>query len=120
MTGVSFDQKVSGVGQLTGVVPTGDRKIRALDPWAATARRRTAVYVELDGVVVWSGIVWGVEQSDDVAGLAITAGSWESWLHSAYLLSDVNTTGMQLGAPSTFASLVDWVQNQQVAANVRL
>jgi hypothetical protein len=120
MTGVGFDEKVSGVGQLTGVVPTGDPKIRALDPWAAAERRRTALYVELDGIVVWSGIVWGVDQADDVAGLAITAGTWESWLHTAYLISDQSFVGMQLGAPSTFAGLVAAVQSQQVAADVRL
>jgi hypothetical protein len=112
MTGVAFEQIVSNVGQLGGTVPTTDDAVRALDPWAATEPRRTGIYVEWDEQVVWGGTVWGVSQDSETLGLKITAATFDSWLHAYFLAADVDTTGMQLGAPSTMALLLDAIQSQ--------
>lgn len=107
MTGVSFEERVSGPGPLTGVVPTVDPKVRALDPWAATQPRRTGVYVEHDDEVIWGGIVWGRDRTNDVGGLQITAATFESWLLYQFRTYDLDTRGFQLGAPSTLSGLAE-------------
>lgn len=106
MVDVSFDQVLNGVGKFSGMVPTTDPKIRALDPWGATEKRRTALYVHRDDQVVWGGIVWGRDRDQDTPGLRITAATFESWLAVAYLRSDVSTVDMQLGAPGNLGGML--------------
>lgn len=106
MYGVSFDQKLCDVGQFEGIVPTVDPDVRGQDPWGATEARKTALYVERNGAVVWAGIVQGVERDQDTWGLKITAYTFESWLARQYLLIDTDTRGLHLGAPSTFDQLL--------------
>src|SRR3954452_18427812 len=119
MTGVAYDTAHRGVGQLTGVIPTTDPKVRALDPWAATAPRRTSVFVEYDGTPVWAGILHSRDRDPNTYGLKIGAATYETWLASTYLLADADYRGAGLGAPGTLGGLVTTAQSYP-NSNMRL
>jgi hypothetical protein len=93
MTGVKLDRALNAAGSFTGFVPVMDPQVRALDPWAATTPRRTAVYAERDGAVVWGGIVWGRRRAAGSLGLALSGATFESWLAHRLLTADLTGTG---------------------------
>jgi hypothetical protein len=92
MSGVAFDTKLSDVGQFAGVVPTVDPTVRARDPWAATAPRRTALFVEYEEEPVWGGLVTGRSRVPGTWGLAVRAATFESWLARTWLRADADLT----------------------------
>ena len=97
LTGVSYDRGLGSVGTLDAYLPLTAQKVRDLDPWAATERRRTAVYVEYGEHTVWGGVVTGRERSSDSEGMTLSAVSWEGWLHRQRLLTDLVFTDLTLG-----------------------
>lgn len=105
MTGVDFEAKFLDIGVLNGVIPTVDPKVRALDPWTASAPRRTFVVVEEDDTPVWWGIVWGAQRQHDTYGIKVTAATFESWLTYALLRRDV-TAAKGVTAAQTMTQLV--------------
>jgi hypothetical protein len=119
MEGVSFAEQMSSVGKFTGRLPTTDPAVRAQDPWGATEPRKSGLYVERDGDVVWGGIVWGRTRDQGGAGMVLTAATFESWLAYAFLRADTSFVGAGYGAPSTFRSLASIVQGYP-SGNVRL
>lgn len=117
--GATFEEKLNGVGAFSGMVPTVDPEVRALDPWAATEPRRTALYIEHDDVVQWGGIVWGRSRDQDTAGLNLTGATFDSFLEFLYLRTDADFVGAQLGPMTTTASLLAQVQ-APAGANIGL
>jgi hypothetical protein len=109
LSGVSFDTQLCAPGSLTAFLPTSDPKLRAVNPWAATTPRRTALYVELDNEVVWGGVLWGRSRKAGDAGLTLTAGTFESWLGFQLLRYDLSFT--QQTAAAIGGALVDEVQS---------
>lgn len=97
LTGVKYDRGLGSVGSLGGYLAVSDPKIRALDPWSATEKRRTALYVEYGDRTVWGGVVTNRDRSSDSAGLTISAVTWEGWLHRQRLLTDLVLTNQLTG-----------------------
>jgi hypothetical protein len=114
MTGVNFDRGVSQVGALSGHVNTTDPDVRALDPWAATTPRRTALFVERWNPETqrddlrWAGIVWGRTRSAGSAGLTLVGATFESLL-AHWLLHD-DLTATQRTAAQAVADVVAAIQ----------
>lgn len=56
---VSFDIQLNGAGGFQGQIPLdGSDKIVKLDPLNATQEARSYLWIEVDGVLVWGGLVW--------------------------------------------------------------
>lgn len=115
LTGVSYSRGIGDVGKLDGYLALTDPKVRALDPWRATEKRRTEVYVEYEGRVVWGGPVVMRNRSSDSEGLTISAVTWEGWLFRQRLLTDLVFTDQ---AVRDAAALL--VARAQVLASVGL
>lgn len=115
----TFEDCLCQVGAFSGIVPTVDADVRALDPWAATEPRRTALYIEHGGEVQWGGIVWGRARDQDTPGLKLTAATFDSFLEFLYLRDDWNGVGAQLGPLTTTASLL-YAAQSYAGADVRL
>lgn len=83
-------------GQLGAYLHLADDKVRALNPWAATRQRRTALYVEYGDRCVWGGPVMVRNRGSDSEGMTLTAFTWESWLHRQYLLTDLDLVNVPM------------------------
>ncbi len=79
---VSFGSKLNGAGQLSAQLPLGDPRIQDTDPIAATHPGRTAIYVDIDGSLVWGGILW-TRRYDRAARTLALSGS-EMWSYFAH------------------------------------
>jgi hypothetical protein len=88
LVGVSYSDVLSGVGSLGGALVLTDPELRARDPWAATAPRRTAVYVEFGDHVEFGGIIWGRKRAHTFPGMTLVAASFESYLAHQLLRRD--------------------------------
>lgn len=66
-------------GALSAVVPIADPSV-ASRPWqAATQPRRTAIYVDRGGVLIWGGIIWSRRTVDNGNAIQIDAQTFESY-----------------------------------------
>lgn len=90
MVHVDFEKVLNGTGRFNGVIPTVDPAIRALDPWTASIPRRTALYVSYGDTMVWGGLIWQRERSQDTGGLKIMATTFDAYLASQLLTVDMN------------------------------
>lgn len=55
---VKFSHVLNAAGDFSGEMPLGDSKVTQIDPIGSTTPRRTALYIERDGSIVWGGIIW--------------------------------------------------------------
>ncbi|ABD94213.1 unknown [Streptomyces phage mu1/6] len=55
--GAEYSTELNGIGTFRGTVPLSD-EVAQLGPMDATIPRRTALYIDRDGVIVWAGIIW--------------------------------------------------------------
>ncbi len=79
--GVSFGEVLNDVGPFQGNLPLTDPRVQALD-WAdATRTGRTALFVDLDGALVWGGIIETQRYQEAAAGkpLVIGASTFQSY-----------------------------------------
>ncbi|MGI5526818.1 hypothetical protein ACQEVX_05125 [Streptomyces syringium] len=78
LTNVEFGPQLSGPGHLRGELSPrlAHTAIDLVDPGT------TLIYVERDGLLRWSGIIWQAEPEGDT--LKIEAASWTSYLHRRY------------------------------------
>lgn len=113
LTRVKYGRSLGGGGQLGAYLHLADDKVRALNPWAATRQRRTAVYVEYGDRCVWGGPVVVRNRSDDSEGITLSAVSWEAWLHRQYLLTDLDVfPAVSLGvAVAQLIARAQWTTN---------
>lgn len=116
MTGVSFDETLSGVGAASGVLPVFDPAIRAMDPWAATTPRRTMLHIELDDDVVWGGLVWSRKRATGKPGLTLTCATFESLL--AYLFLRQDRAYNQTTAAAILTDLLAYLQSRPTPPGV--
>jgi hypothetical protein len=79
LRGVTFTRPLSGPGSFTGVLDLGDPRLSALDPITCTVPGRTAVYVDRDGTLVWSGILWLRTYDSTSRALTLQASEFESY-----------------------------------------
>lgn len=113
LTKVGYTRDLSGVGKLGAYLHLADEKVRALNPWQATAPRRTKVYAEYEGETVWGGMLVGSGESDESDGTVLSCITFEGWLHRQRLLADLTLTGQ-----TTRTFLEQLVARAQVLTNI--
>lgn len=90
---VTFGWELNGPGQLSGTVrPTAATAIKTRD---STEPVRTAIWVDLNGVLVWGGVIWKRDYDSDRRAYQIQASGFLSYLAKrlitvvrSYLASD--------------------------------
>lgn len=92
LTGVKYSRQLSGAGKLDAYLTLTDPQVRALNPWAATRQRKTALFVEYGDRCVWAGPVISRERSGDSVGMSITAITYEGWLARQRLVDNLSVT----------------------------
>ena len=114
----SMTRYLGDVGELSGSLLLGDPTVRQLDPMVATAPKRTALWVERNGVLVWGGIIWDRPHTSVADGrLPITAKTFESYLFRRQIWHTLSTSSKDaavlIGPDQTrmAADLVNYVQS---------
>lgn len=107
--GVSFSKALNTQGSFSGSINVKDSRITALDPSALTTPGKTALYVDLNGTIVWGGIIWTRQFSRSTGMLSI--GGQETWSYFAHRIQANDYTvpptinfGRGAGAPTYWSA----------------
>lgn len=92
LQGVSFSDQLSAPGEFSGTLEMYDAQLGVPSVQRATAPGRTALYVDLDGQLLWGGIIWRREKSS-AGELAISASGFLSYLGKRLITTDVVFAG---------------------------
>lgn len=85
---VQYETVLSGIGSLRAFVPLNAETL-PLDPIGATVGGRTVLYVDRDGVIVWSGIIWTRQLAP--GGVSIQAAEFLSYYQHRYIRDTIST-----------------------------
>jgi hypothetical protein len=79
--GVQFGKILDQHGAWSGSLPLGDLRVQQFDWKDATRPGRTALFVDLQGTLVWSGILWTThyESDDPTHSLKVSATEFGSY-----------------------------------------
>ena len=113
LAGVSYSEQLNGVGELSASLDlagtTADGMPLAAEYVPATAPRRSAIWVERDGVLVWGGIIWSRRRSRGTLGqVEISALDFGSILERRVLTATKTYTAVDQLA--VVQDLVTWAQ----------
>lgn len=87
LSGVRAAAAVSAAGSLEAEILLTDRRVSSLPLAEALVPRRTKLYVRRGDRIVWSGILWGLDQSEDGQKLSLKCATLESYYARALILS---------------------------------
>lgn len=73
---------------------------------------RTAIYVERDGVVVWSGILWNIDMDVNSNTATLSCEGWHSYWRKRYLRVEVIYSSAVDDQTAIAKELIDWSQSQ--------
>jgi hypothetical protein len=85
---VTYETILSGIGTLRAFVPL-NAETAPLDPIGSTVGGRTVLYVDRDGVIVWSGIVWTRQLA--AGGFTIQAAEFLSYYQRRFIRDTIST-----------------------------
>lgn len=85
---VQYETVLSGIGTLRAFVPINAETL-PLNPIGSTVGGRTVLYVDRDGVIVWSGIVWTRQLA--TGGITIQAAEFLSYYQHRYITDTIST-----------------------------
>jgi Concanavalin A-like lectin/glucanases superfamily len=88
--GVSFGLRMNTSGSFSGSIDMADPVVEMLDVATATRPGRTLIIVDIDGSIVWSGIIWTrtFTKSSRILGI----GGNEAWSYWAHRIQSVDYT----------------------------
>ena len=82
--GVTFGQALNGAGTFSGTLNLRDPRIQNLNPLNGTLPGRTMLAIDVDGSLVWLGIIW-TRRYNSATGI-LTVGGSEVWSYFNYRL----------------------------------
>lgn len=88
---VQFSHELNEPGTLSGVLDLYADGARVGDFWMATLPARTAIYADLDGELVWGGIIWRRRKGQD-GTLSIDASGFLSYYSQLCIAADLAFT----------------------------
>ena len=113
----------AGKADFTGSIPLSHPQVVAQDVENITAPRRTALYVDRDGTLVWGGIVWTRRYASSENGqLEIKASTFDSyayhrWIEGVIPMPDLSDQPQPAGLPQvTFVQVDQLLMAQQLVA----
>ncbi len=110
---IALDSYQLGVINAPGAASGTVSLLAAEDPKLTCAERRTCLWIEYRGEVVWGGVIWDSEPNDDKTELRIAAQTWSSLMGMSIIRETQSFVGVdQLDA---FRSLVTYAQSKSRA-----
>ncbi len=93
--GVFVTNQINGPGQMTGTFQLNEIGIRNSDLVQATVPGQTAVAIERNGIVVWTGIVWSRVYQSQSKSFELFCWGFEAYPSRARILTDVTYLSLQ-------------------------
>jgi hypothetical protein len=90
--GVSFGRTVNQPGAWTGEVKLSDPGVQELDWKNSTLPAKTALFIDIAGVLVWGGIIWTRRYQKSKATLKLTAAEFGSYFQRRLQAKDYTNT----------------------------
>jgi len=96
--GLNFARQVNGTGTLTGALSLTAGNVAEQVAWRASiANRRTVLWVLLDSVPIWNGILWDWQPQSILDGtMPYTASTFDSLFAYRVIQDDLTFTGMDV------------------------
>lgn len=87
ITDATYSEVLNAPGGFTASMPLNPRQSTVIND-ATLVPGRTALYVERDNVVVWSGILWSLELDVKANATRLRAEGWLSYLRRRFIRND--------------------------------
>lgn len=104
LTGVTFGQILNGGGRFAGQLDLADSRVK--NALGGTLPGRTALYVEINGSLVWGGIIWTRRYQHSTRMLDIGATEFWSYFTRRVQAKDYSTTWASPTDPLVIARTV--------------
>lgn len=92
LTGVRWSWVLNGAGSFTGKLNVADPRVALLDWKALTQPSRAALWVGVNGALVWGGMVTARTRDRSTMSVSVTAADWASYLGRRQQAKDYATT----------------------------
>ena len=92
LTGVSFSQALNTPGSFSGQINIKDTRVQALTPADITQPGRAALYIDLNGVIVWGGVVATRTFSRSSGTISLAGQQTWGYFQQRLLAQDYSTT----------------------------
>lgn len=92
---VDFSLAISNVGHFSGNAPLGGSELSPLQIIQSTIPRRTALWVDRDGVLVWGGIIWTRTWDSKTKTLALGGNDFMSYFDHRVIKDNLTFDGIE-------------------------
>jgi hypothetical protein len=99
LTGVTFGNRFNGSGTFSGQIPLSDPAVQALHPFAASRPGRTYLAIDLNGRIVWGGLIETRTYQKAATPLVVPLGGTETWGYLGSQLQAADYTYSPIGGP---------------------
>lgn len=106
LTQVTFSSVISAAGQFQGTLNIEDPRVAAIDWITATEPARTLIWVDVDGALVWGGILWNRRYDDVQHTVTLTGNDLWSYFNQRVQAADYSYTWMAPEDPMIIAQKV--------------
>ncbi len=97
---LQFTSVLNGVGSLSGTINMADARVQAADASDVLIPGRTQIWVDLNGVLVWGGILWTTSYDNTTRLLTIGGQDFFSYFYSSRRVTfDITSTGVFIPLP---------------------
>ncbi len=103
LTQVTFTKTLNGAGQFEGKLSIDDPRIQATNWRDATSPANSVVWVDIDGALVWGGIIWSRRYDSTDKTYQITGNEFWSYFDHRSQAADYSYTWMQPEDPMVIA-----------------
>lgn len=113
-TGVNWSQQLNDAGSWSGSLDLADPKIQNLNPLTGTNPARTLMIVDIDGVIVWGGILW--TRRFDSASRILSLSASEAWSYFSKRLQSIDYTAPPTATPGSTYWSANPAPSEDIAA----
>lgn len=103
---VSWSSVMNGAGQMQGTFNVEDPRIAAIDWISTTVPGKTLVWIDVDGALVWGGVVWTRRYDMEQQTVQIGANDLWSYFNQRVQAADYSFTWMAPEDPMVIAQKV--------------
>lgn len=117
---VSYSEVLNGAGEFSATLPIGDldtskKRVQAALYELASKPRRTALFIERDGQIVWGGIIWRRDYVGTRKEYALQGAQYWSIFHHR-LITNTKTYTQQDQTSGIVSDLITYAQSKTGAA----
>ncbi len=106
LTEVTFQKTLNGSGQFQGKLHIEDPRIQQINWRDATSPAQSLVFVDINGSLVWGGIIWARQYDSQTKQYTLTGNEFWSYFEHRSQAADYSYTWMQPEDPMIIAQRI--------------